>query len=180
MEITEDYLTEDPVLSTQRYFLLSYILPKKGHQGIPMIKMRGAYRSIEECQEKVESLKKLDNSIFDIFIAEVGKWGGLYPVSKVITDSSVDVQYDEADKNYKIMNQMMKGYKENELKVDKFYEERKRKLMAGELDDEEYNTVEERLKIIESRLKSVDQEKEELRIIKERLQKITVVSESLE
>jgi hypothetical protein len=168
--VEEDSLTEDPVISNQKYFILSYMLPpKESSNGFPMIKVRGSFKDIDTCKSRIEELQELDGNLFNIYVAEVGKWGGLYPTSKVISDVDVEAVYNQEDENGSIMNNMMKHYKDNSKKTEKVFQERKRKLMDGTLDDEEYTTLEEKMLVLDSRLKSIISEKDEIEILKTKL-----------
>ena len=183
--IDESELTEDPVISTQKYFVLSYLLPPPGQPGVPMIKVRGSYRDIDGCKERIETLKKFDDNMFNIYIAEVGAWGGLYEPSKVLSDPNVEAVYDDSNESGDVMNKMMKGYKDNAKKAAKVFADRKAKLMDGTLLDEEYTTHEEKLLGIESRLKSITLEKEELEAVYSKMKtgtprELDVIQETLE
>jgi hypothetical protein len=183
--VEEDSLTEDPVISNQKYFILSYMLPpKESSNGFPMIKVRGSFKDIDTCKSRIEELQELDGNLFNIYVAEVGKWGGLYPASKVISDVDVEAVYNQTDENGSIMNNMMKHYKDNSKKTEKVFQERKRKLMDGTLDDEEYTTLEEKMLVLDSRLKSIISEKDEIEILKsklsEKINKIPIKDSKLE
>jgi hypothetical protein len=168
--VEEDSLTEDPVISNQKYFILSYMLPpKESNNGFPMIKVRGSFKNIDDCKSRIEELQELDGNLFNIYVAEVGKWGGLYPASKVISDVDVEAVYNQEDENGSIMNNMMKHYKDNSKKTEKVFQERKRKLMDGTLDEEEYTTLEEKMLVLDSRLKSIISEKDEIEMLKSKL-----------
>jgi len=120
-ELLEDYLDEDKPIPNQKFFVLSYLLPGENNEiEVPMIKMRGVYKTMEECRSKIESLKNIDK-YFHMYISEVGKWGGLFDDETVAKLDNVDVQYRE-----EIMNNMMRGYKENKDKADLDFIERTR------------------------------------------------------
>ena len=116
----DDHLTEDPIIHNQKYFILSYILPsEKNELEVPMIKVRGVFRNFEEAKKKVEKLKFFD-PYFNLYVCEVGKWGGLFTNSELEKNTDVDVEYRE-----KLLNTMMKEYKENKDRVDVEFEKRK-------------------------------------------------------
>lgn len=122
----EDYLTEDAPVLGQNFFVLSYLLPDETKGGrIPMIKVRGTYKTIEDCQRRIDSLKHID-SYFNMFICEVGKWGGLF-------DNDALLSRDDIQHTYRndTMNTMMKEYKANKDKGDTEFEERKNKMRGG-------------------------------------------------
>ena len=93
----EDYLDEDPVISNQKFFILSYILPEsdKNELSHPVVKMRGSYSTIEDCEKRIEKLKNVDK-YNNMFICEVGKYGALLPASEFENNEDIDVKYREA------------------------------------------------------------------------------------
>ncbi len=107
-----NYLEEDPVIPSQQYFVLSYILPgEKNELKRPMIKFRGAYRTKEECEIRIEKLKNSDN-FFNMFVAEAGKWGCLLTDDELNTNEEIEKVYND-DK----LNELFKGMKENDDKA---------------------------------------------------------------
>ncbi len=78
-----DYLDEDQIINSQKYAILSYVLPSDDEKGksnmskaTPMFKIRGSYSSIEDCESRIKKLQVYD-STFNMFVVEVGKWGAL-------------------------------------------------------------------------------------------------------
>jgi len=82
------------------------------------IKVRGVFDTIREAQIRAEVLKKLDGK-FHVYVAEVGCWCPWSPNPEEIGDQ----EFAETH-----LNTMMKHYKDNQIKKDIFYEERKREL----------------------------------------------------
>jgi hypothetical protein len=82
------------------------------------IKVRGVFDTIREAQIRAEVLKKLDGK-FNVYVAEVGCWCPWSP-------NPEEVQEQEFAETQ--LNTMMKHYKDNQIKKDIFYEERKREL----------------------------------------------------
>lgn len=126
-----DYLDEDDVISNQKYAVLSYVLPStnqsvkakgKKLEGFetPMIKFRGAFSSIEECNRRIKKLQNTD-TYFHMFVIEVGKWGGLLTPEEIDKNDNVQTVYKNEQ-----MNEFMKGYREQKDKADEHYHERKR------------------------------------------------------
>ena len=117
----EDYLDEDPVINSQKFFILSYILPEnnKNELGYPVIKIRGSYSTQEECEKRIERLKNIDK-YNNMYICEVGKYGSLLPISELENNDEIDIQYREA-----LLNTMVKEYRENKDKTDIEFEKRK-------------------------------------------------------
>jgi DNA-binding PadR family transcriptional regulator len=117
----EDFLDEDPVISNQKFFVMSYILPESGKNELshPIIKVRGSYSAIEDCEKRIEKLKNLDK-YNNMFICEVGKYGALLHESEFQNNDEIDVKYREA-----MLNTLVKEYKENKDKTDQEFEKRK-------------------------------------------------------
>jgi len=117
----EDYLDEDAELPMQKYFVLSYLLPdKKNELEVPMIKVRGSYKTIDDCNSRIDTLKPVD-TYHNMYISEVGKWGGLFDEDTIKKMDNVDIQYREER-----LNEMMHKYKENKDKNDVEFEKRTR------------------------------------------------------
>jgi hypothetical protein len=126
-----DFLDEDIQIRNQLYCVLSYTLPKpgdtdtKGKKRVgfdtPMIKFRGSYATVEECEARIERLKPTDK-YFHMYVAPVGTWGPLL----------TEEQHKESGTNAvfmnKEMNDFMKGYKESQDKQADLFEERKKSM----------------------------------------------------
>jgi len=95
------------------------------------IKVRGVFDTLREAQIRAEVLKKLDGK-FHVYVAEVGCWCPWSP-------NPEEVQEQEFAETQ--LNTMMKHYKDNQVKKDIYYEERKRELqfmkVKKELDEED-------------------------------------------
>lgn len=87
------------------------------------LKVRGTYNTKHEADIRARVLQKLDQS-HHVFVAPVGYWLPWDPSADAIQDQV----YQEEQ-----LNELMKNYKQNELKRDTFYEqqkeERKRNIM---------------------------------------------------
>lgn len=119
----EDYLQEDPPVYNQNFFVMSYLLPSSNNElEFPVFKMRGSFKTVEECQARINKLKNID-TYFNMYICEVGKFGSLLSDSELKKNDHVDVQYRDAQ-----LNSMVKTYKENKDKVDEEFEARKKRL----------------------------------------------------
>ena len=77
------------------------------------LKVRGTYGTQEEAVARSKKLQRND-PIHNIFVGEVGKWLPWDPDPKDIAEQ----EYAEEQ-----LNQLMKGYKENEEAREKFYQE---------------------------------------------------------
>lgn len=121
----EDLLTEDPVIHSQQYAIVSYILPDKTRNELdaPLLKFRGAYRSVDECKKRAENLDREDsrNGIkIPINMIATGMWGRLETQEELQKNKEVDIEYKNEQ-----MNEMMKGYKLQQEKVDADFEVRR-------------------------------------------------------
>lgn len=121
----EDLLTEDPVIHSQQYAIISYILPDKTTNELdaPLLKFRGAYRSIDECKKKAENLDREDsrNGInIPINMIATGMWGRLETQEELQKNKEVDIEYKNEQ-----MNEMMKGYKLQQEKINDDFDARR-------------------------------------------------------
>lgn len=107
-----DYLDEDPSIPSQQYFVLSYILPgPKNRLTTPMIKMRGSYKTKDECRARIEKLRP-NEKFFNMFIVDVGKWGSLLTDEQIENNTEIDVEYQSSE-----MNKIYKEIKEEKEKA---------------------------------------------------------------
>jgi uncharacterized protein YeaC (DUF1315 family) len=125
-----DYLDEDPVIQSQRFAVLSYVIPNeedpKGKglmsNATPMIKIRGSYPTITDCESRIKKLQKIDE-VFNMYVVEIGKWGSLLTQEQVENNDEVEVVYRE-----EFMNELIKGRKEQKENKDKAFQKRKDEL----------------------------------------------------
>lgn len=120
-----DHLTEDPVLSGQKYVCLSILTSSsiKDTSGNPIetgnhakgIKIRGVYDSMEEAQKRCQQIRSFDPH-FNVFVGEVGKW--------LPWDDDAEKAEDAVYAERKL-NDIMKGYKEQQKKAKEYNEYRK-------------------------------------------------------
>lgn len=162
-EDIQDYLDEDRKISNQEFFVLSYLLPgEKNELKVPMIKVRGSYKTVDECKKKIDSLNNTDK-YFHKYICSVGMWGGLWDDESLEKMDEVDIVHRDS-----LLNSMMKEYKENREQADIHFEERKETMKKraefeatpeGRLEME--NTVES-AEVIQDRIRFADKELTEL------------------
>lgn len=120
-----DYLDEDVVISSQKYCIISYVLPQDDPKGkksagstTPMIKVRATASTMEECESRIKRLQQTDK-YFHIYVLETGKWSALL-TDEQLKANEVDVVYRDEQ-----IQKFMKGYKEQKDKADMHYQERK-------------------------------------------------------
>jgi hypothetical protein len=128
---TIDYLTEDPVISGQKFVCLSFIMPDnlKKQDGssydVRGIKVRGVFDSMEDAQKRCEQIRKFDSN-FHVFVGEVGKW---LPWN----DNPENAKEEEyANKE---LNKLMKDYMNEQNKAKEYHELRKQDMVAKALKD---------------------------------------------
>ena len=131
---TPDYLFEDPPVNNQKYVCISILTPKnfkqeEGKKPVTMhtMKVRGSYDTYEEAAKRADFLRNIDSNI-NVYVGEVGKW---LPFD--------DDPENAKDQNYqnKRLNEMMKGYLENQEKAKEFHEQRKNEMIMKTLKENE-------------------------------------------
>jgi hypothetical protein len=126
LDTTVDYLDEDTIVPNgQRFALVSFVGPEQRQKNDKMgMKIRGCFATREEAASHVKKLQAFDGSV-DIFLLEVGKWA-LIPPS---TEDIEDVEYQE-----KYLQDLMKGYKESQLKAKEVFQDRTQAIKKDGLD----------------------------------------------
>jgi hypothetical protein len=116
VDTTVDYLEEDTIVPQgQRFALVSFVGPEQRQKNEKLgMKIRGCFTTREEAAAHVKKLQAFDGSV-DIFMLEVGKWA-LIPPS---IEDMEDVEYQE-----KYLNDLMKDYKESQLKAKEIFNQR--------------------------------------------------------
>jgi chromosome segregation ATPase len=125
-----DYLDEDPVISEQKYCVVSVLTPKNfkdvdEKSTMYTFKVRGSYSTVEEAQKRIQLLNQLDPNV-NIYLAEVGKWCPF----EDDPEKAKDAVYKDEE-----LNRLMKGYKENQEKAKELFEVRKADMVAKALAD---------------------------------------------
>lgn len=127
-----DYLTEDPIISTQKFVCISFLKPssvdeKHKSKGVTVcgIKIRGSYDTYDEAQKRAAFLQKCD-PYHNIYIGEVGKWCPF--------DDDPEKAKDSEYMN-KELNDLMKSYKTQQEEAKEFHEIRKREMVNKALEE---------------------------------------------
>lgn len=126
-----EYDNKDSVISNQKYCIISYVLPKETDINTslnPMIKIRGSYSSVEECEKKVKQLSSSD-TYFNKYIIEVGDWGCLLTDSQ-IRDKNFNVEYQNTE-----MDTFMKAYRQKKDEDDREFVKRHHEMKKKIEDD---------------------------------------------
>ncbi len=121
----EDYLDEDDVIPNQKFFVFSYILPSnKNELTHVLFKFRGAFRTVEDCDRHIQTLKIRDTQ-HNIIICESFKWGMLLSDKELSEGKYCEFEYREEK-----LNKMMKSYLEQRRKTEEEFEARKNFMKA--------------------------------------------------
>ena len=95
MSNTIDYLTEDPVIESQKYALISIVGPHMPQKcKVWGIKIRGVSSSLEASKQLAQRLIKIDD-VYDIYTVEVGKFVPL----DVTPDKVNNIEYQNEQLN---------------------------------------------------------------------------------
>jgi hypothetical protein len=126
---TPDYLFEDPSVNNQKFVCISVLTPKNFKEETKMhtMKVRGSYDSYEEAKKRADFLRNIDPNV-NVYVGEVGKW--------LPFDDDPENAKDHDYQN-KRLNDMMKGYLENQEKAKEFHEQRKNEMIMRSLKENE-------------------------------------------
>jgi hypothetical protein len=130
MSETKDYLYEDPPVPNQKFVCISILTPKNfkdPKETMSTLKVRGSYDSFEEASKRGEFLRNIDPHI-NVYVGEVGKW--------LPFDDDPEKAKQQEYQN-KQLNNLMKGYLENQEKAKEFHEQRKNELILKTLKENE-------------------------------------------
>ena len=129
MSISPDYLFEDPSVPNQKYVCLSILTPKNFKEQTTMhtLKIRGCYDTEEEARKRANYLRNIDPNI-DVLVGDVGKW---------LPFDNDPEKAKEHDYQNKRLNDMMKGYNDNQEKAKEFHEQRKNEMIMRSLKENE-------------------------------------------
>jgi hypothetical protein len=129
MSSDPDYLFEDPPVSNQKFVCISVLTPKnfKEETNMHTLKVRGSYDTYEEAKKRADFLRNIDSNI-NVYVGEVGKW-------LPFEDNPENAK--DHDYQNKRLNNMMKGYLENQEKAKEFHEQRKNEMIMRSLKENE-------------------------------------------
>jgi hypothetical protein len=121
-----DYLQPDSIqIPGQKYALISVVSPqgnqKNDHCGV---KIRGVFEDVESAKIHAKKLQAND-PIFDVFLVELYKWLPIPPNTDLIENQ----EYQDG-----LLNDIIKGHAEEQLKAKEFFEQRKQELVEGNVD----------------------------------------------
>ena len=129
MSTQPDYLFEDPSVPNQKYVCLSILTPKNFKEPTSMytLKVRGCYDTEEEARKRANYLRNIDPNI-DVLVGDVGKW---------LPFDNDPEKAKEQDYENKRLNDMMKGYLDNQEKAKEFHEQRKNEMILRSMKENE-------------------------------------------
>jgi hypothetical protein len=121
-----DYLDNDEPINGQKYVCLSILTNRsikdvssgeviKSDNNAKGIKIRGVYNTMEEAKKRCEQIRQFDK-VFNVFVGEVGSW---LPWDDD-PESAEEAVYAEEK-----LNQLMKSFKEQQVKAKEYHELRK-------------------------------------------------------
>lgn len=180
-----DYLTEDNFIPLdQKYVCISFLTDKDNKTTLSGIKIRGVFSTYELACEHAKKVQSID-PYFNVFVGDTGKW---LPFDPNPDSDAVNSEYANEQ-----LNNLMKGYLENQEKAKVFHEQRKTELMRKNilenLDSKQNDILEikeqinnnketnndddltNKLKIFEEQLEKMNNKKKELDIELEQLNK---------
>jgi len=123
-----DHLEEDFVqIPSQQYALISIVSPTSTQQHKACaLKIRGVFSTKEDAQHHVKRLQQADNT-FDIYLVDMYKWLPIPPNDDAIQDK----EYQET-----MLNDIIQGHKEQQLRAKQHFEERKRESLEPMTEDD--------------------------------------------
>ena len=128
-----DYLTEDPVITEQKFMCISFLKPSavddkhKSDKNLTVcgVKIRGSYSTYEEAKARADYLTKCD-PYHNIYIGEVGKWCPFEDDPEKAKDS----EYMNKD-----LNKLMKSYWKQQSDANEYHELRKQEMTRKALEE---------------------------------------------
>ena len=117
---TVDHLEDDFIqIPGQAFALISVVSPSSSQQHATCaLKIRGVFSNKEDAEHHVKRLMQAD-STFDVFMVELYKWLPIPPNVEMIENKV----YQE-----EMLNSIIQGHKEEQLRAKQHFEERKRDL----------------------------------------------------
>ena len=121
-----DYLKADEIqIPGQKYALISVVSPSSAQKNDTCgVKIRGVFETVEEAKMQAKKLNKVD-PLFDVFLVELYKWLPIPPNTSMIENQ----EYQD-----EMLNTLVKGHAEEQLRAKEFFEHRKLELMEGSRD----------------------------------------------
>jgi hypothetical protein len=135
-----DYLDNDEPINGQKYVCLSILTNRsikdvssgevvKSDNNAKGIKIRGVYNTMEEAKKRCEQIRQFDK-VFNVFVGEVGSW---LPWDDD-PESAEEAVYAEEK-----LNQLMKSFKEQQIKAKEYHELRKQQQVEQSIKSSQTN-----------------------------------------
>jgi hypothetical protein len=135
-----DYLDNDEPINGQKYVCLSILTNKsikdlssgeviKSDNNAKGIKIRGVYNTMEEAKKRCEQIRQFDK-VFNVFVGEIGAW--------LPWDDDPETA-EEAVYAEEKLNQLMKSFKEQQIKAKEYHEIRKQHLVEQSIKSSQNN-----------------------------------------
>jgi hypothetical protein len=135
-----DYLDNDEPINGQKYVCLSILTNRsikdvssgeviKSDNNAKGIKIRGVYNTMEEAKKRCEQIRQFDK-VFNVFVGEVGSW---LPWDDD-PESAEEAVYAEEK-----LNQLMKSFKEQQVKAKEYHELRKQQQVEQSIKSSQTN-----------------------------------------
>lgn len=165
--MSKDYLTEDSILPEgQNFVCISFLTDPNNKLTLSGIKIRGVFDTIEKASEHAKKIQSVDSD-HNVFVGEMGKWLAFDPDAN--SQAAGNPEYANEQ-----LNDIMKGYLENQEKSKLFHEERKYKNMREGVESAITTTLETESNIKQELLESKDENK-----MKELNKKLTSIEEQI-
>ena len=174
-----DYLSEDTLIpNDQKFLCISFLSDHENKKTLCGIKVRGCFETYEKACEHAKKLQNID-PYFNVFVGESGKWLAYDPdpESKYIKDS----EYANEE-----LNNIMKGYLENQEKAKIFHEQRKNELVRQNVLDN-ISTISDNINDLQNKINQkdiTDEEKSKLKnnieTYEEQINKMNIKKKELE
>ena len=122
-----DFLTEDKTLLNGQVYALISVVSEDANQKSSQcaLKIKGVFPDKESANDFVKVCMQEDPS-FDIYLVEMGKWLPIPPKNEEIKD--------EVHQN-QVLNDIIQGYKEQQVIAKNHFEERKREDLDATIQD---------------------------------------------
>jgi hypothetical protein len=136
-----DYLDKDEPLNGQKFVCLSILTNKsirdvssneviESNNHAKGIKIRGVYNTMEEAKKRCEQIRQFDKA-FNVFIGEMGAW--------LPWDDDADTVEESVYAEEKL-NQLMKTFKEQQIKAKEYHEFRKQQIVEQSIKTSQNDT----------------------------------------
>jgi len=163
-----DYLDNDEPINGQKFVCLSILTNTsikdlssgeviKSDNNAKGIKIRGVYNTMEEAKKRCEQIRQFDK-VFNVFVGEVGSW---LPWDDD-PESAEEAVYAEEK-----LNQLMKSFKEQQVKAKEYHELRKQQqidqsIKSSQTNDDEKSSSDDIENNIEDKKEGLQEYKNEI------------------